>query len=65
MIAFLAKSSCKVVLVEKTDHDGYANDRPMETPNRFPQGVGNLAKNARFPHSHSQDLLGQERRSDD
>ena len=36
--------------------DGYANDSPMETRKRFPQGFGNLAKNARFPHSHSQDL---------
>src|SRR5216683_2777806 len=35
--------------------DGYANDSPMETTKRFPQGFGNLAKNARFPHSHSQD----------
>ena len=36
---------------------GYANDSPMETTKRFPQGFGNLAKNARFPHSHSQDSL--------
>jgi hypothetical protein len=35
--------------------DGHANDSPMETTKRFPQGFGNLAKNARFPHSHSQD----------
>jgi tetratricopeptide (TPR) repeat protein len=25
---------------------------PMETQERFPQGLGNLAQNARFPHSH-------------
>ena len=37
--------------------DGYANDSPMETTTRFPQGFGNLAKNARFPHSHSHDSL--------
>jgi hypothetical protein len=24
----------------------------METQRRFPQGLGNLAQNARFPHSH-------------
>jgi hypothetical protein len=24
----------------------------METQERFPQGLGNLAQNARFPHSH-------------
>jgi hypothetical protein len=35
------------------DEDGYGNDVPMETKRRFPQGLGNLAKNARFPHSHS------------
>jgi hypothetical protein len=33
--------------------DGYANASPTETTKRFPQGFGNLAKNARFPHSHS------------
>src|SRR5713226_1468379 len=26
---------------------------PMETQKRFPQRLGNLAQNARFPHSHS------------
>src|SRR5437762_1033060 len=26
----------------------------METTKRVPQGLGNLAQNARFPHSHSQ-----------
>jgi hypothetical protein len=25
----------------------------METTDRFPPGLGNLAENARFPHSHS------------
>jgi hypothetical protein len=25
---------------------------PVETTNRFPQGLGNLAQTARFPHSH-------------
>jgi hypothetical protein len=33
--------------------DGYGNAVPMETKKRFPQGLGNLAQNARFPHSHS------------
>ncbi len=32
--------------------DGCGNDVPMETPKRFPQGLGNLAQHARFPHSH-------------
>jgi hypothetical protein len=32
--------------------DGCGNGVPMETPKRFPQGLGNLAENARFPHSH-------------
>ncbi|MCR4341182.1 MAG: hypothetical protein NUW01_14995, partial [Gemmatimonadaceae bacterium] len=31
---------------------GCGNDVPMETQERFPQGLGNLAENARFPHSH-------------
>jgi hypothetical protein len=29
----------------------------METTKRFPQELGNLAQNARFPHSHSQPSL--------
>ena len=33
--------------------DGYGNDAPMEIKERFPQPLGNLAQNARFPHSHS------------
>jgi hypothetical protein len=33
--------------------DGYGNDAPMEIKERFPQPLGNLAENARFPHSHS------------
>ena len=32
--------------------DGCGNVVPMETKKRFPQGLGNLAQNARFPHSH-------------
>ena len=32
--------------------DGYGNDVPMETRERFPQRLGNLA-HARFPHSHN------------
>lgn len=32
---------------------GCGNDVPMETTERFPQGLGNLAQTARFPHSHS------------
>ena len=31
---------------------GYGNDAPMEITKRFPQPLGNLAQNARFPHSH-------------
>ena len=29
----------------------------METQERFPQGLGNLAKTARFPHSHKPILV--------
>ena len=32
---------------------GDGNDAPMEITKRFPQPLGNLAQNARFPHSHS------------
>jgi IstB-like ATP binding protein len=32
---------------------GYGNDAPLEITERFPQPLGNLAQNARFPHSHS------------
>jgi|HubBroStandDraft_4_1064222.scaffolds.fasta_scaffold661960_1 hypothetical protein len=33
--------------------DDYGNAAPMEITERFPQPLGNLAQNARFPHSHS------------
>ena len=33
--------------------DGCGNVAPMEITERFPQPLGNLAQNARFPHSHS------------
>jgi hypothetical protein len=33
--------------------DGCGNDVPVESKKRFPQGLGNLAQNARFPHFHS------------
>jgi hypothetical protein len=34
----------------------------METLERFPQGLGNLAPNARFPHSHKPIIIrGEER----
>src|SRR6202049_2041286 len=33
--------------------DGCGNAAPMEITERFPQPLGNLAENARFPHSHS------------
>src|SRR5436309_2892877 len=33
--------------------NGYGNDAPMEITERFPQPLGNLAQNARFPHFHS------------
>jgi hypothetical protein len=33
--------------------DGCGNGAPMEITERFPQPLGNLAQNARFPHSHS------------
>jgi hypothetical protein len=31
---------------------GCGNVGPMEITKRFPQDLGNLAQNARFPHSH-------------
>src|SRR3984893_17410630 len=33
--------------------DNCGNGAPMEITERFPQPLGNLAQNARFPHSHS------------
>jgi hypothetical protein len=44
--------------------DGCGNGAPMEITERFPQPLGNLAKNARFPHSHSRlsDLDHEEQR---
>ena len=36
---------------------GYGNAGAMETTERFPQRLGNLAQNARFPHSHSRSLF--------
>ncbi len=33
--------------------DGCGNAAAMEITERFPQPLGNLAENARFPHSHS------------
>jgi hypothetical protein len=37
--------------------DGCGNAVPMETEVRFPQGLGNLAENARFPHSHKPKII--------
>jgi hypothetical protein len=50
-------ASPKIGSIVDDAEDSYANDSPMETTKRFPQGFGNLAKNARFPHSHSHDSL--------
>ena len=39
----------------------------METPQRFPQRLGNLAQNPRFPHSHKPTLvmvIEQDRRTE-
>jgi hypothetical protein len=38
-------------LANRERENGCGNDDPMETQKRFPQGLGNLAQNARFPHS--------------
>jgi hypothetical protein len=44
------------------DEDGCGNAVPMETRERFPQGLGNLATNAGFPHSHKPIIIrGEER----
>src|SRR3989338_1675463 len=45
----------------RTPEDGCGNDVPMETTERFPQGLGNLAQHARFPHSHSRSFVGLKR----
>ena len=42
-------------LIER--EDGYGNDVAMETQERFPQRLGNLAYHARFPHSHKPIVL--------
>ena len=39
--------------MRNTNRRDYGNDAPMEITERFPQPLGNLAQNARFPHSHS------------
>jgi hypothetical protein len=36
---------------------GYGIDAPVEITKRFPQELGNLAQNARFPHSHKPILV--------
>jgi hypothetical protein len=38
--------------VNSTIARGCGNDAPAEITKRFPQELGNLAQNARFPHSH-------------
>ena len=38
-------------VISKIAH-GCGNDAPVEITERFPQELGNLAQNARFPHSH-------------
>ena len=43
--------------------DGCGNAAPMEITERFPQPLGNLAENARFPHSHSRSSVFQIRRA--
>jgi hypothetical protein len=42
---------------------GYGNDAAMEITKRFPQPLGNLAQNARFPHFHSRSSVFQIRRA--
>jgi hypothetical protein len=37
----------------------------METQKRFPQGLGNLAQNARFPHSHKPIIVMIENKRED
>jgi hypothetical protein len=40
----------------KTENPACGNAGPMEITKRFPQDLGNLAQNARFPHSHKPSL---------
>jgi hypothetical protein len=42
---------------------GCGNAGPMEITERFPQDLGNLAQNARFPHSHKPFFFGSEEKN--
>lgn len=48
------------------DHgdNGCGNAVPMETQDRFPQGLGNLATNAGFPHSHKPMMIVWEKKEE-
>ena len=59
-----ARGGAPAAFAREDDHgeDGCGNAVPMETRERFPQGLGNLAAHARFPHSHKPIILrGEER----
>jgi hypothetical protein len=45
--------------------DGCGNVGTVETTERFPPRLGNLAKNARFPHSHKPIIVGMSDDEDD
>jgi hypothetical protein len=51
--------ACRRMRVGAEDEDGCGNDAPMEITERFPQPLGNLAQNARFPHSHKPSPFSQ------
>jgi hypothetical protein len=42
---------------------GYGNAGAMETTKRFPQRLGNLAHDARFPHSHSRSFVSHKKKT--
>src|SRR5712692_5453651 len=50
-------------IMRNENRRAYGNDAPVEITKRFPQALGNLAQNARFPHSHRRSSVFQIRRA--
>lgn len=44
---------------------GCGNAGPVEITERFPPALGNLAQNARFPHSHNRLVFEEEKEEED
>ena len=49
------------LVIRAPTETGYGNAGTMETTERFPQRLGNLAHHARFPHSHSRSFLSHKK----